>query len=111
MQVLKGEIFDVAVDIRKGSQAFGKWEGVRLNGENHRQFFIPEGFAHGFLVLSDTALVSYKCSTIYSPENEGGIIWNDPDIGITWPIDNPLLSGKDRGCACLKDIDPARLPE
>ena len=110
VQVFQGEIFDVAVDIRKGSPSFGHWEGVLLNDKNHLQFFIPEGFAHGFVVLSDGAIVSYKCSDFYSPEDEKGIIWNDPDIGINWPVTEPCLSEKDQNYSCLKEINPEHLP-
>ena len=99
VRVIKGEVFDVAVDLREGSATYGKWEGVILSSENHRQFFIPKGFAHGFLVLSDTAEFCYKCDDIYYPNDEGGIVWNDPDIGIDWQIPDDmeiLLSDKDR---------------
>ena len=85
VRVLKGEVFDVAVDLRKGSETYGKWVGVFLSEENHRQFMIPRGFAHGFVVVSDTAEFAYKCDDLYHPEDEGGILWNDPDIGIKWP--------------------------
>jgi dTDP-4-dehydrorhamnose 3,5-epimerase len=95
VQALSGEIYDVAVDIRPGSPNFGKWAGVYLSEENHRQLFIPEGFAHGFCVLSPTAHFLYKCSDYYAPEDEGGILWSDPDIGIRWPVDNPIISEKD----------------
>ncbi len=92
-----GEVFDVAVDIRKGSKTFGKWVGVHLSGENKRQFWIPPGFAHGFLVLSETALFSYKCTEYYSPEDEKTILWNDPEIRIEWPMkEDVILSGKDK---------------
>jgi dTDP-4-dehydrorhamnose 3,5-epimerase len=98
VRVIHGEVFDVAVDIRKDSPTFGKWHGVTLSGEKHNQFFVPPGFAHGFLVLSETALFSYKCTDFYHPEDEGGIIWNDPVIGIVWPrLDMEFsLSEKDR---------------
>jgi dTDP-4-dehydrorhamnose 3,5-epimerase len=96
VRVLKGEVFDVAVDLRKGSETYGKWVGVVLSEENKRQFFIPKGFAHGFVVLSDYAEFAYKCDDVYHPEDEGGIIWNDPDIGIEWPDAGELtLSEKD----------------
>ncbi|SFR14180.1 dTDP-4-dehydrorhamnose 3,5-epimerase [Desulfoscipio geothermicus] len=109
--VLQGEVFDVAVDIRAGSPTFGQWVGVTLSSENKRQLYIPEGFAHGFCVTSETALFAYKCTDIYNPAAEGGIIWNDPDIGIDWPIDNPILSEKDRGYQQLKDIPGEKLPQ
>lgn len=93
--VVAGEIFDVAVDIRPGSPTFGQWEGYILNEENRHQLFIPAGFAHGFVVLSESACVTYKCTDIYRPEDDCGIIWNDPAIGIDWPIESPSLSPKD----------------
>ena len=110
VQVLKGEVFDVAVDIRRGSPTFGKWVGVLLSHENCRQFFIPEGFAHGFCVTSETALFMYKCSDYYSPQSEGGILWSDPELAISWPVTEPLLSKKDSEYFCLKDIPSERLP-
>lgn len=85
VRVVSGEVFDVAADLRPGSATYGKWEGVVLSAENKRQFFIPRGFAHGFLVLSDTAEFCYKCDDIYHPNDEGGLMWNDPEIGIVWP--------------------------
>jgi dTDP-4-dehydrorhamnose 3,5-epimerase len=99
VRVIKGEVFDVAVDIRKGSKTFGKWVGVILSEENKKQFYIPEGFAHGFLVLSDEAEFCYKCTDFYHPEDEGGIAWDDKEIGIEWPmegIDKVILSEKDK---------------
>lgn len=110
VQVLQGEIFDVAVDIRRGSPTFGRWAGLVLSRENRRQLFIPEGFAHGFCVTSDEALVTYKCSDFYAPECEGGIRWSDPHLGIDWPIREPLLSSKDRGYPALGDVPSERLP-
>ncbi|MDI6619041.1 MAG: dTDP-4-dehydrorhamnose 3,5-epimerase [Clostridiales bacterium] len=107
VRVISGEVFDVAVDIRKGSRTFGKWQGVILSAENKKQFYISEGFAHGFLVLSDEAEFVYKCTDFYHPEDEGGIIWNDPDIGIKWPlenIDNVILSEKDTISGGLQEI-------
>lgn len=111
VQVISGEIFDVAMDIRRNSKTFGQWTSVVLSEENNRQLFIPEGFAHGFCVLSETAVFMYKCGDFYSPECEGGIIWSDPNLGIKWPIDNPLLSEKDNEYSCLKDIPFDRLPQ
>lgn len=98
VRVLQGEVFDVAVDLRKDSPTYGKWYGVTLNAENKKMFMIPRGFAHGFLVLSDTAVFSYKCDDFYHPNDEGGIMYNDPDIGVEWPkIDTEyILSEKDR---------------
>ncbi len=98
VRVLKGEVYDVAVDIRPGSKTFGKWHGEYLSAENKRQFYIPEGFAHGFLVLSEEAEFTYKCTDFYHPEDEGGIIWNDKDLKIDWPIKDMeiILSEKDK---------------
>jgi len=110
VQVLSGEVFDVAVDIRAGSPFFGRWEGVILSSENKRQFYIPAGFAHGFCVLSDTAVFSYKCDDFYAPDCEGGILWSDPGLGIDWPVKTPLLSEKDKAFPYLKDIPRERLP-
>ncbi len=104
VRVTQGEVFDVAVDIRKGSPTFGKWSGVRLSAENHRQLYIPVGFAHGFCVLSETAEFLYKCSAYYAPSGERGILWNDPDIGIAWPVKDPLLSEKDKRLPRLRDL-------
>jgi dTDP-4-dehydrorhamnose 3,5-epimerase len=110
VQVIKGEVFDVIVDIRQGSPTFGRWASVRLSDENGSQFYVPRGFAHGFCVLSETALVSYKCSDFYTPESEGGIFWSDPDIDVEWPISGPLLSDKDTNHPHLKDVPKTRLP-
>lgn len=102
---IKGKIFDVAVDIRAGSPHYGKWAGVELSAENKHLLYVPAGFAHGFQVVSDTAEVLYKCTEEYSPANDRGIIWNDPDLGIAWPLNDPLLSGKDKMHPFLKDAD------
>jgi dTDP-4-dehydrorhamnose 3,5-epimerase len=102
--IIKGCVFDVAVDIRKNSPTFGKWHGEILSDENHRQFFIPKGFAHGFCVLSESAYFHYKCSNYYHPEAECGILWSDVDIAIAWPLTTPLLSPKDRLYPTLKEI-------
>jgi len=99
VRVIRGEVFDVGVDLRDGSATFGKWFGLVLSAENKKQLYVPEGFAHGFLVLSDEAEFLYKCTRFYDPSGEGGIIWNDPDIGVDWPLPaetKPLLSAKDR---------------
>ena len=99
VRVISGEVFDVAVDMRKDSPTYGKWEGVILSAENKKQFYIPEGFAHGFVVLSEAAEFTYKCTDFYKPDDEGGIQWNDPEIGIEWPIDDIdeiILSEKDK---------------
>lgn len=111
VSVIEGEIFDVAVDIRNGSPTFGEWVGVLLSSEKHNQLFIPEGFAHGFLVKSTTAYVSYKCSDFYDPSSERGLIWNDPNVGITWGIDNPILSKKDKLYPILDKIANKDLPQ
>ena len=104
VRVIEGEVFDVAVDLRKDSPTFGKWYGVTLSGENKKMFMIPRGFAHGFLVLSETAVFSYKCDDFYHPNDEGGIIYNDPDIGIEWPEVGCelVLSEKDKKHETLK---------
>ena len=105
VRVVKGEVFDVAVDLRKDSKTFGKYESVILSEENQKQFLIPKGFAHGFLVLSDEAKFVYKCDDFYHPEDEGGIIYNDPDININWPfLDNIELSEKDKKHSSFKEI-------
>ena len=104
VRVLSGEVFDVAVDLRKNSETYGKWAGVLLSAENHRQFMIPRGFAHGFLVVSDYAEFAYKCDDFYHPDDEGGIMWNDPDIGIDWGnVSGVILSEKDKKHPLLKD--------
>lgn len=110
VQVLCGEVFDVVVDLRRGSSTFGRWEGVHLSEENKRQLFVPEGFAHGFCVLSRTALFSYKCSDFYAPEDEGGLLWSDPAIGIVWPVSAPIISEKDQQYKLLADLSPDQLP-
>ncbi len=97
VRALSGEVFDVAVDLRKGSDTFGKWFGVLLSAENKKQFLIPRGFAHGFVVVSDFAEFAYKCDEFYHPEDEGGLIWNDPDIAVAWPeVGEIILSEKDK---------------
>ena len=106
VRVVRGEVFDVAVDLRECSDTFGKWFGVYLSAENKKQFYIPEGFAHGFLVLSDVAEFAYKCTDFYHPGDEGGVLWSDPDIGIDWPITddmNLIISEKDHKWGSLKD--------
>lgn len=108
VRVVKGEVFDVAVDLRKDSDTYGKWVGVVLSDDNKKQFFIPEGFAHGFVVLSDEAEFTYKCTDFYKADDEGGIKWDDPEIGIDWPIDNIpelILSDKDKKWKPLKDTN------
>jgi dTDP-4-dehydrorhamnose 3,5-epimerase len=109
VRVVRGRVFDVSVDIRRGSPTFGRWVGIELSGENHRQMYIPPGFAHGFCVLSDSADFLYKCSTFYAPDDEYGILWSDPDIGIQWPGADFQMSVKDAGNSLLKDMTD-RLP-
>ncbi|KLE14601.1 dTDP-4-dehydrorhamnose 3,5-epimerase [Clostridium sp. C8] len=108
VRVTEGAVYDVAVDLRKGSPTFGMWEGVMLTSENKRQFYVPEGFAHGFLVVSDTATFNYKCTDFYAPEYDSGLLWNDPEVGIKWPlegIEEILLSEKDKKQKNLKELD------
>ena len=110
VSVIRGEVFDVAVDIRKGSPTFGKWVGTILSEENKHQLFVPKGFAHGFCVLSDQVDFVYKCSDLYTPGDEYAIRWNDPDIGIQWSFEDVLVSGKDGQAPLLKDVPPEHLP-
>ena len=113
VRVIAGEVFDVAVDVRRGSPTFGKWVGQVLSAENKRMLFVPEGFAHGFFVLSDEAQFLYKCSDFYDPQGERGIIWDDPEIAVEWPIVNgarPMLSEKDRRYPPLEQIAAGDLP-
>jgi len=111
IQVLSGEVMDIVVDIRVGSSTFGQWIGEALSESNHKQIYVPPGFAHGYCVTSETALFSYKCTDFYNPATEHGIIWNDPDIGIEWPIEHPALSPKDKAYPRLKDFEPENLPQ
>jgi dTDP-4-dehydrorhamnose 3,5-epimerase len=110
VSVLEGEVYDVAVDIRQGSPTFGQSVGVMLTAENHRHFWVPEGFAHGFCVLSDFATFSYQCTALYDAKTDAGIRWNDAALGIDWPVSDPLLSDKDRITPFLHDVAPERLP-
>ncbi len=111
VQALQGQVFDVAVDIRKGSPNFGQWFGTVLSAENHLQMYVPEGFAHGFCVLSETALFAYKCTDFYNPPTEFSLRFDDPDIGIVWPFEGePNLSAKDINAVLLKDFPEASLP-
>lgn len=103
VRAIEGEIFDVAVDIRRGSRHFGRWYGVVLSAENFRQCYIPPGFAHGFCVLSEHAQIEYKCTEFYDPDSEVSIQWNDPALGVEWPVANPLLSARDREARLLTD--------
>ena len=110
VSVLEGEVYDVAVDIRRGSPTFGRSLGVMLTADNHRHFWVPEGFAHGFCVLSEFATFTYQCTALYDAKADAGIRWNDADLAIDWPLSEPLLSDKDRKTPFLKDVAPERLP-
>jgi dTDP-4-dehydrorhamnose 3,5-epimerase len=110
VSVLDGEVYDVAVDIRRGSPTFGQSVGVMLTADNHRHFWVPEGFAHGFCVLSEFATFTYQCTALYDAKADAGIRWNDADLGIDWPLSAPLLSDKDGKTPLLKDVVPERLP-
>ena len=105
VSVVRGEVLDVAVDIRRGSPSYGRWVAARLSGANHHQLYVPAGFAHGFLVLSDEADLTYKVTAEYAPQSDRGILWNDPDLGIDWGIEQPLLSEKDRKLPRLSQIE------
>ena len=105
VMVVRGEIFDVVVDIRKNSPTYGKWISEMLSNDNHNLLYIPEGFAHGYCILSDNADIIYKVNKEYSPENESGVIWNDPDLNIKWPCDNPIISKKDLEYPFLENSD------
>lgn len=107
--VIEGEVFDVAVDLRRSSPTFGRWHGLNLSSQNRLQFYIPPGFAHGFAVLSETAIFAYKCTEFYSPADELTLQWDDPDVGIAWPFRDPVLSEKDRRGLRLKELPPERL--
>ena len=105
VRVIKGSVMDVAVDLRKDSPTYGKWESVVLTEDNKLQFWIPEGFAHGFVALEDNTIFNYKCTNVYNKESEGSILWNDPDININWNIDNPILSEKDKISPLFKNFE------
>jgi dTDP-4-dehydrorhamnose 3,5-epimerase len=109
ISVLKGAVYDVVVDIRAGSDTFGEWQGTVLSAENARQLYVPEGYAHGFVVTSEEALFHYKCTDFYHPETEGVVRWDDPDLGIDWPVEAPVLSERDRTAPRLNDIPDDRL--
>lgn len=109
VSVLEGEVFDVAVDLRRSSPTFGRWHGVRLNAETKVQFYIPPGFAHGFAVLSESALFHYKCTDYYSPQDEVTVRWDDPDIAISWPVTAPILSGRDARAPRLREVPAEKL--
>jgi dTDP-4-dehydrorhamnose 3,5-epimerase len=104
VRAVDGEMFDVAVDTRRGSPTFGRWVGVRLSGENFHQLYVPPGFAHGFCVLSPVVNVEYKCTAFYEPADEIGLAWDDPDVGIEWPLRDPIISDKDRRLPRLRDL-------
>ncbi len=108
--VVTGEVWDVAVDIRRGSPHFGQWTGHTLSADNRHQLYIPPGFAHGFVVTSDQAAFCYKCTESYHPGSEGTLLWNDPAVGIEWPVPEPILSAKDTGGSPLGEFQPGRLP-
>lgn len=110
VSVASGVVFDVAADVRPGSPTFGQWVGVELSAENHRQLWVPPGYAHGFCVLSDFADFQYKCTDLYHPEDEGGIVWSDPDLAIEWPVSEPLVSDKDQKLPKLSEADHSQLP-
>jgi dTDP-4-dehydrorhamnose 3,5-epimerase len=110
VSVLEGRVFDVAVDIRRGSPYFGRWAGVELSAENHRQLYVPEGFAHGFCVLGETALLAYLCTAEYCAEHDAVIAWDDPGIGIRWPVGDGVLSARDAAAPRLAELPPERLP-
>lgn len=110
VSVLRGEVFDVAVDIRTGSPTFGHWTGVTLSATNKRQLWVPPDFAHGFVVTGEEALFAYKCTDYYAPEYDGSILWNDPGIGIEWPLQSPTLSDKDRAAPTLREMPEEALP-
>ncbi len=111
VSVLRGEVFDVAVDVRLGSPSFGEWVGVTLSAENRRQLYVPEGFAHGFVVTGEVALFSYKCTAYYSPETEHSLLWSDPALGIDWPVEAPDVSAKDGSAPPLAQIATEKLPQ
>lgn len=110
VSVLEGEVYDVAVDIRRGSPTFGQWSAVMLTAENHRHFWIPEGFAHGFCVVSEYATFTYQCTALYDRGADAAIRWNDGDLAIDWPVGDPLLSEKDKHAPPLAEVAPERLP-
>jgi dTDP-4-dehydrorhamnose 3,5-epimerase len=111
VSVLQGEVYDVAADVRIGSPTFGKWVGVTLSAFNCRQLYIPDGYAHGFVVTGENATVFYKCDKFYSPQDELSIRWNDPEFDIDWPVADPILSSKDATALSLRDIPHGRLPQ
>jgi dTDP-4-dehydrorhamnose 3,5-epimerase len=113
VRVTRGSVFDVAVDVRRGSPNFGRWVGVELSADNHRMLYVPRGFAHGLLVLSESTDVQYKCSDFFAPQEERGVAWNDPSIGIQWPLDDlePILSDRDRAWCTLDEMADSDFPD
>ena len=111
VRVILGEIFDIAVDIRRGSPTFGKYEGVHLSDENYKIMYIPEGFAHGYVVLSETVIFQYTCTEIYHPEDEYGLLWDDKGLNIKWPVKNPILSKRDKNLPTLQFVNKKYLPK
>jgi len=111
VEVLAGRLYDVVVDVRPGSPTYGRWEGFTLDADEHRQLWVPPGLAHGFCVVSESVDFLYKCTDVYQPGDEGGVLWDDPDLEIDWPVDAPLLSDKDRALPRLRDLTPADLPD
>jgi dTDP-4-dehydrorhamnose 3,5-epimerase len=111
VHVSAGEVFDVALDIRYGSPTFGQWHGILISAENHRQYYVPPGYAHGFVVLSETADFLYKCTDLYYPKDQGAVLWNDPDISIEWPLTDVSLSQKDKVAPRIADIPVELLPK
>lgn len=109
VSVIEGEVFDAAVDLRRSSPTFGRWHGVNLSGQNRLQFYVPPGFAHGFAVLSESALFAYKCTELYSPRDEVTLLWDDPDVGVRWPVSEPVLSEKDKKGLRLCELPQDRL--
>lgn len=105
VRAIEGEVWDVAVDVRRGSPSFGRWVAATLSAENFRQLYVPAGMAHGFCVVSEVAQVEYKCSAFYDPQDELVVAWNDPDLGIEWPVDDPVLSERDRSASTLADLE------
>jgi len=109
VEVLEGEVFDAVVDLRRSSPTFGRWHGLTLSAENKCQFYVPPGFAHGFVVVSERALFHYKCTEFYSPKDELTLRWDDSEIGVPWPVKEPLLSAKDASALCFRDLSSAQL--
>jgi dTDP-4-dehydrorhamnose 3,5-epimerase len=109
--VVRGAVYDLSVDLRTGSPTYGRWYGTTLSDENHRQMYVPPGFAHGFCVLSESVDFIYKCTDYYHPDDEGGLLWNDPDLAVEWPVESPILAPRDMGFPKLKELGPEDLPQ